>query len=166
MLLQWNSLKLLSALFSLALTTLPSSLPDISAAKLTKHMAMQDLTTDTTPSLSSTTFHISVPDPSFSRTTFVTRPQSPNTLRTPSLQTQCILSDVPISYFQAQICTVWNVANGHAFDIVPLLTPDNGAADSGHLFGSVGQRQGVPEPSNEKRKKAFQKTPNLPSPNI
>ncbi|KAK2463361.1 hypothetical protein APHAL10511_004672 [Amanita phalloides] len=59
-----------------------------------------------------------------------------------------ILSDVLIAYFQSQTCTAWNVANGQAFDSVPILKPGTTAGDSGHLFGGVGKRKGVPE-SNE-----------------
>ncbi|KAF8689676.1 hypothetical protein AX14_003219 [Amanita brunnescens Koide BX004] len=62
-----------------------------------------------------------------------------------------ILNDVLVSFFQTQICTAWNVAHGKAFDVVPLLTPGNLPADTGHLFGGVGQRQGVPEPPNDKK---------------
>ena len=71
-----------------------------------------------------------------------------------------VLSDVLITFFQAQICTAWNVAHGHAFDVVPLLTPGNVPADSGHLFGGVGQRQGVPEPPNKKKQEM---EPGLPA---
>lgn len=65
-------------------------------------------------------------------------------MQTPSSQT-CpagheSLSNVLISYFPTQLCAPWNVANGKAFDSC------NVPADSGHPFGGVGQRQGLPEP--------------------
>ncbi|KAF8625721.1 hypothetical protein AX15_005227 [Amanita polypyramis BW_CC] len=61
-----------------------------------------------------------------------------------------VLSDVLIAYIQSQTCIAWDVANGQSFDAVPLLTPELASeAGTGHLFGGVGQREGVPEPNKE-----------------
>ena len=56
-----------------------------------------------------------------------------------------LITDILVAYFQSQICTAWSVANGAAFDAVPLHTP----GDSHGLFGGVGQRKGVPEPNKK-----------------
>lgn len=57
-----------------------------------------------------------------------------------------LITDILVAYFQSQICTAWSVANGAAFDAVPLHTP----GDAHGLFGGVGQRKGVPEPDDKK----------------
>jgi hypothetical protein len=57
-----------------------------------------------------------------------------------------LITDILIAYMQTQICTAWSVAHGNAFDSISLHTP--GDSGDGHaLFGSVGQRKGVPEPN-------------------
>ncbi|TRM67233.1 hypothetical protein BD626DRAFT_397026 [Schizophyllum amplum] len=61
-----------------------------------------------------------------------------------------LISDVLISYFQAQICNAWSVFTGSAFDSVAgnkEATSGNGAAG---LFAGLGQRKGVPEPGAPK----------------
>ncbi|KAF8335284.1 hypothetical protein F5887DRAFT_989331 [Amanita rubescens] len=56
-----------------------------------------------------------------------------------------VLSEILITYFQAQTCLAWDIAHGKAFDAIPFITPGNLPGDPGHLFGGIGQRQGVPE---------------------
>ena len=61
-----------------------------------------------------------------------------------------VLTEALIAYFQSQICVAWDVANGHAFESIPLLTPELHAATDGHaLFGGAGPRKGVPEKEEE-----------------
>ena len=60
-----------------------------------------------------------------------------------------LLTDILVAYFQSQICTAWSVANGAAFDAVPLHTP----GEAHGLFGGIGQRKGVPEPDSNKADK-------------
>jgi len=57
-----------------------------------------------------------------------------------------LITDILVAYFQSQICTAWSVANGAAFDAVPLHTP----GEAHGLFGGVGQRKGVPESDDKK----------------
>src|SRR6266550_3256903 len=59
-----------------------------------------------------------------------------------------VLNEVLVTYFQTQTCLAWDIAHGKAFDAVPFITPGNLPGDPGHLFGGVGQRQGVPEPGS------------------
>ncbi|KAF8326453.1 hypothetical protein F5887DRAFT_1014635 [Amanita rubescens] len=56
-----------------------------------------------------------------------------------------VLSEILITYFQAQTCLAWDIAHGKAFDAIPFITPGNLPGDPGHLFGGIGHRQGVPE---------------------
>ncbi|KAF7329690.1 hypothetical protein MKEN_00232100 [Mycena kentingensis (nom. inval.)] len=63
-----------------------------------------------------------------------------------------IISEVLISYLQAQICTAWAVASGASYDATPGRTIYDAPAGNGEahgIFGGVGQRKGVPEPGSE-----------------
>lgn len=55
-----------------------------------------------------------------------------------------VLADVLISYIQSQICTAWDIATGHSFESVPLVTA--GSNEPKGLFGGVGQRKSPPTP--------------------
>lgn len=59
-----------------------------------------------------------------------------------------LITDILVAYFQSQICTAWSVAQGSAFDAIPMHSP----GDAHGLFGGVGQRKGVPEPEKKAEK--------------
>ena len=57
-----------------------------------------------------------------------------------------IISDVLVAYFQSQICSAWDIANGESYDSVPILTSNSDTEIHG-LFGGVGQRKGAAPPT-------------------
>ena len=62
-----------------------------------------------------------------------------------------LISEILVAYFQSQICMAWSVATGSLYEAISVHTggSEAGAGDAHGLFGSIGQRPGVPEPEKD-----------------